>query len=139
MIKRIRGKMSAFWQVMQMPHLLICVGIAWMITNGWSYLALGMGMFFKWKWLSRIGAGYLAFLWLPFTPEKIITYFIAKWLHRKLYQGDEKTLKVLKRLMSKRKEDRTKLKKPHRSVKHRVYRRKIGCSGTGRPNEDEKM
>ena len=27
------------------PPLLICLGIAWIITNGWSYIVFGLGVF----------------------------------------------------------------------------------------------
>ncbi len=78
------------------PHLLICVGIAWFITNGWSYIALGLGTYFKIPWLIAVAGAYLTFLWIPFTPEKIITVIIAIWLLKVLFPDDRKTLAVLK-------------------------------------------
>ncbi len=80
------------------PHFLLCFGIAWFITNGWSYVGLALGTYFKWYWLIAVSSGYLALLWIPFTPEKIITLIIAIALLRLIFPHDKKTLAVLKRL-----------------------------------------
>lgn len=83
------------------PRLLLCVGIAWMITNGWSYVALGIGTWFHINWLVAVATAYLAALWFPFTPEKIVTFAIALWLLKLLFPNDKKTLGVLKELKEK--------------------------------------
>lgn len=83
------------------PRLLLCVGIAWMITNGWSYVALGIGTWFHINWLTVVSTAYLAALWFPFTPEKIVTFAIALWLLKLLFPNDKKTLGVLKELKEK--------------------------------------
>ena len=78
------------------PRFVMCFGIAWFITNGWSYVALGMGTFFSIPWLTAVATGYLALLWIPFTPEKLITAAIAIALLRWLFPKDEKTLGQLR-------------------------------------------
>ena len=77
------------------PRLLLCFAAGWMITNGWSYVFIVMGTMFDIKWMSAIGAGYLAFLWLPFSAEKIITCAIAIYFLKKFFPHDTKTLGVL--------------------------------------------
>ena len=77
------------------PHLLVCLGIGWMITNGWSYVMMGFGTFFGINWMIAVSGAYLAFLWFPFTPEKIFTVIIAIFLLRVFFPKDEKTLAVL--------------------------------------------
>lgn len=67
--------------------------IAWMITNGWSYVCLGIGIFLDIKWMIAVGSAYLAFLWLPFTPEKLITIPIAVGLKKLLFRRRNKILK----------------------------------------------
>lgn len=95
------------------PRLLLCFLLAWMITNGWSYIALGLGAYYKISWLASIASAYLAFLWLPVSPEKIVTFGIAIVLLRKLFPNDTKTLSVLKDLHKKAKSaiSKRKLKK----------------------------
>ena len=78
------------------PRWLLCFGIAWIITNGWSYVFLALGQILHLTWMTAVGGGYLAFLWFPFTPEKLLTIAIALGLLRLLFPKDEKTLGVLK-------------------------------------------
>ena len=86
------------------PRLLLCFGIAWMITNGWSYVLFGLGTYFDIPWMLAVSGAYLAFLWIPATPEKILTVAIAIALLRFFFPQDEKTLGVLKSLRLKYKE-----------------------------------
>lgn len=80
------------------PRLLLCLGIGWIITNGWSYIILAFGTFLDIKWMIAVGGGYVAFLWFPMSPEKIATVAIAIALLRILFPNDIKTLGVLKQL-----------------------------------------
>ena len=94
------------------PRFLLCFSIAWMITNGWSYVFFAMGTLFDIGWMAAVGGAYLAFLWLPISPEKIVTVAIAMALLRWLFPNDEKTLGILKKLhadvIGKRKEKKEK-------------------------------
>lgn len=78
------------------PRLLLCFGIAWIITNGWAYIALAVATYFKIGWLIALSGGYLALMWVPGTPEKIVTVAISIFLLRVLFPKDEKTLGILK-------------------------------------------
>ena len=77
------------------PRLLLCFGIAWMITNGWSYIMFAFGVMFEISWMTAVAGAYLAALWAPFTPEKILTIIISIWLLKILFPKDTKTLAVL--------------------------------------------
>ncbi|MBQ7172850.1 MAG: hypothetical protein IJR88_01855 [Clostridia bacterium] len=83
------------------PRLLLCCGIAWFITNGWSYVMFGIGTYFQIGWMIAVGGAYLTFLWLPISPEKIVTVAIAIGLLKLLFPKDEKTLAVLKEMSQK--------------------------------------
>lgn len=109
------------------PKLLLCLAIAWLITNGWAYVLLGIGTFLKIKWMVAIASGYLAFLWLPFSPEKILTVIIAMVLLRLLFPNDAKTLAVIKNMYA-----RTKSKFKNRKKKT------IKSSGKETENIDDK-
>ena len=99
------------------PRFVMCFGIAWFLTNGWSYVALGMGTFFGIPWLTAIATGYLALLWIPFTPEKLITAAIAIALLRWLFPQDQKTLAVLRRWYEKAKNAVRRKREEHREKK----------------------
>lgn len=109
----IKEKIKKIIQFIANPKLLICVGIAWIITNGWSYILLGIGTILKIKWMIAVASGYLAFLWLPISPEKLVTVALAIVLLRFWFPGDMKTLGVLKDLYTK-----LKIKKKKTRVKN---------------------
>lgn len=68
---------------MKKLHWFFCLAAAWMLTNGWAYLTLLLGTVLHLSLLKRIASVYLAILWLPCTPEKILTVLIAAWLMKK--------------------------------------------------------
>jgi len=92
------------------PRLLLCLGIAWVVTNGWSYIVFTIGTIFEIEWMMAVAGSYLAFLWLPISPEKIVTVALAMFLLRFLFPNDTKTLGVLKEIHAKlkiKKNDKT--------------------------------
>ena len=93
------------------PRLLLCFLLGWMITNGWSYLMFGIGMYWQIGWMIAVSSAYLAFLWLPISPEKIVTFAIAIALMKFLFPKDKKTLGVLHELYEKAKASVKKKKK----------------------------
>ena len=83
------------------PRLLLCLGLAWLITNGWAYIMLGLGTLLEIMWMQTGAGAYLAILWIPATPEKILTVIIAMFLLKKLFPKDEKTLGILRNFSEK--------------------------------------
>ncbi len=98
------------------PRLLLCVGIAWFITNGWSYVMFAVGTCLQIGWMIGVSSAYLAFLWLPVSPEKLVTAAIAIFLLKKLFPNDTKTLAVLREIHTKMK-NAIKAKKEKRAAK----------------------
>lgn len=80
------------------PRFLLCFGLGWIITNGWSYVMFAIGTYFKINWMIAVSSAYLAFLWLPISPEKLMTVTIAIFLLKRLFPNDQKTLAVLRQL-----------------------------------------
>ena len=99
------------------PRLLLCFGLAWLITNGWAYITAAIAVWLDIGWLGAIAGGYLAALWIPFTPEKIITVIIAIFLLKLLFPKDKKTLKKLHNMKEKAKAEIKKLKIKHKGKK----------------------
>jgi hypothetical protein len=71
--------------------MFISFGIAWIITNGWAYIMLGIGIYGHINWAKIIATTYLSILWLPFTPEKLITIPLAIWLQKILFKKEVAT------------------------------------------------
>lgn len=99
----MKDKLKKVIRFLTNPRLLLCVAIAWLITNGWSYILFGLGSYFGIHWMTAVAGGYIAFLWLPISPEKIVTFAIAIALLRLLFPNDQKTLAVLRRFHEKAK------------------------------------
>ena len=94
--EKLKHNLKKTWQFIANPRLLLCWLIAWIITNGWSYIMFGIGTYYEIEWMIAVSGAYLAFLWLPISPEKLVTCAIALALLRWLFPGDQKTLAVLK-------------------------------------------
>lgn len=99
----MKQKLKKLVQFIANPRFLLCFGIAWMITNGWSYIMFAAGMYFGIHWMQMVAGAYLTYLWLPISPEKLATCAIAIFLLRRLFPDDEKTLAVLRDGMHKAK------------------------------------
>lgn len=104
MKEKVKNFLKKALQFIANPRLLLCFGLAWIITNGWSYIMLALGTWLGIGWMIGISSAYLAFLWLPISPEKIVTVAIAMFLLRALFPNDQKTLGVLKNMYAKIKE-----------------------------------
>ena len=111
MLAKLKKWLKAAVSFLLNPRFLLCFGIGWMITNGWSYIVFALGTFFNIPWMIAVGGAYLAFLWLPISPEKIVTVAIAIWLLKKLFPNDERTLAVLARMQKRIRETVKKKKK----------------------------
>ncbi|MBR3978272.1 MAG: hypothetical protein IKJ94_01450 [Oscillospiraceae bacterium] len=99
----MKEKIKKVLQFLLNPRLLVCLAVAWLITNGWSYVMFAFGTYFEIGWMIAVSGAYLAFLWLPVSPEKIVTVAIAIALLRFLFPRDEKTLAVLRNMYQKAK------------------------------------
>lgn len=81
-----------------------------MITNGWSYIFVICGPIFHITWMTTVGAAYQAFLWMPFTPEKLVTIPIAIFFHTMMFKNDAKTHDQLIAMKAEAKSDWQKVK-----------------------------
>lgn len=93
---KLKQNLKKTLQFIANPRLIICFMIGWLITNGWSYILFGIGTYLEIPWMIAVSGAYLAFLWLPISPEKLVTFAIAIALLRWLFPNDQKTLAVLK-------------------------------------------
>ncbi len=101
--EKIKRVAKTVFQFIVNPRLLFCFALAWLITNGWSYILLGLGAYHEIEWMMAVSGAYLAFIWLPFTPEKILTLAISIGLLHIIFPHDKKTLGLLKELLAKQK------------------------------------
>ena len=87
----------------------ISFGLAWAITNGIWYVFAFVPMGLP-DWLVWFSVSYIAFLYLPFTPEKLVTIPLAIFIHWLLFRNDIKTRKQLDDMYAQAKSDWQKIK-----------------------------
>lgn len=87
-MRKIKAWLYFEWQVYKdkikpylKPTMAISFFLAWMITNGWAYLLAGLAT----GWLRGVAIGYITLLWLPFSPEKLITIPLSLFIQKKLF------------------------------------------------------
>ena len=62
-------------------RILVCYLPFWFIFTGWTYVALAIGN----TWWKTASGVWLAWMWMPWCPEKLITIPLTIWLHKKLF------------------------------------------------------
>jgi hypothetical protein len=73
------------------PTMFVSFALAWMITNGWAYVLLAIGIYNDVSWAKWVGTTYLAFIWMPWTPEKLVTIPLSFLIQKLLFgKGDNK-------------------------------------------------
>lgn len=92
-----KEKLRPWLRALTNPHLLISLGIAWFITNGWAYCAAGVGWYLDIPLLLKTGSVWLGILWMPGTPEKLFTFAVAMGILRLLFPEDTRTLAMIRR------------------------------------------
>lgn len=98
LFNKIKTYISPFlnWRI-----LIIYVPI-WFIMSGWTYLFIFLGTKYGVGWMLAAGTFWATVLWLPFTPEKLITIPLTLFIYVKwVGHGDPK----LERLMVEAKSD----------------------------------
>ena len=95
--KRKQRRRRQWLKALTNPHLLISLGIAWFLTNGWAYCAAGIGWYLDIPLLLKIGSVWLGILWMPGTPEKLFTFAVAMGILRLLFPDDTRTLAMIRR------------------------------------------
>ena len=90
--EKLKHNLKKALQFIANPRLILCFLAGWMITNGWSYIMFGIGTYLEIPWMIAVSGAYLAFLWLPISPEKIVTCAIALVLVRWLFPKHQKAL-----------------------------------------------
>jgi len=90
MIKKIFKKTWLWIKPYCTWKMLPLFALAWMVTNGWSYVFVMVGGWLDITWMVVAGTAWLSFLWMPFTPEKIVTLTLAGFLYKLIYKEDFK-------------------------------------------------
>ena len=105
-VKTYVNKLKKFLKQLLHWRFAVCFFLAWMITNGWCYVFIALGKIMNINWMLAVGTTYAAFLWLPCTPEKLITIPIALFFQKILFKKYTQTNAELNQLLSEEKHSR---------------------------------
>jgi len=86
----IKPLLKKAWLYVKDWRTFISFLLAWSITNGWCYVFIVLGTWLHIKWMKITGWSYLAFLWLPTTPEKLVTIPLGVAIKKLLFKRREK-------------------------------------------------
>ena len=95
-MKRLWTKIKTYISPFLNWRILIIYVPIWFIMSGWTYLFIYLGTKYKIGWMLAAGTFWATVLWLPFTPEKLITVPLTLYLYVKLFgSGNEKLERML--------------------------------------------
>lgn len=99
LFNKIKTYISPFlnWRI-----LVIYVPI-WFLMSGWTYLFIYLGTRHHVGWMLAAGTFWATVLWLPFTPEKLITIPLTLYLYVKLF-GHKESEKLERMLVEARRD-----------------------------------
>lgn len=86
-------------------QFLVSYFIPFMLVNGWAWIGTILMPLIGANWFTIAATTWLGILWLPCTPEKIITVPIAIWIHTKLFGKHGKTHWQLMRMYAEARKD----------------------------------
>lgn len=84
-MKRLWTKIKTYIAPFLNWRILIIYVPIWFIMSGWTYLFIYLGTRHHVGWMLAAGTFWATILWLPFTPEKLITIPLTLYLYVKLF------------------------------------------------------
>ena len=88
-MKRLLTKIKTYISPFLNWRILIIYVPIWFIMSGWTYLFIYLGTRHHVGWMLAAGTFWATVLWLPFTPEKLITIPLTLFIYVKLFGHKE--------------------------------------------------
>ena len=80
-MKRLWTKIKTYISPFLNWRILIIYLPIWFIMSGWTYLFIFLGTKYHIGWMLAAGTFWATLLWLPITPEKLITIPLTLWIY----------------------------------------------------------
>ena len=95
-MKRLWTKIKTYISPFLNWRILVIYLPIWFLMSGWTYLFIYLGTRHHVGWMLAAGTFWATILWLPFTPEKLITVPLTLYLYVKLFgSGNDKLERML--------------------------------------------
>ena len=80
-MKRLWIKIKTYIAPFLNWRILIIYVPIWFLMSGWTYLFIYLGTRHHVGWMLAAGTFWATLLWLPITPEKLITIPLTLWIY----------------------------------------------------------
>lgn len=105
-MKKLWTKIKIYLKPFFNWRFLVSYFIPFMLINGWAWIGVFLMPVIGSNWFTIAATTWLGILWLPCTPEKLITIPLAIFIHTKIFgPKDPKTREDLEKMYSEAKAD----------------------------------
>ena len=84
-MKRLWTKIKTYISPFLNWRILIIYVPIWFIMSGWTYLFIYLGTRYHISWMLASGTFWATILWLPITPEKLITIPLTLFIYMRVF------------------------------------------------------
>ena len=125
-MKRLWTKIKTYISPFLNWRILIIYVPIWFIMSGWTYLFIYLGTKHHISWMLASGTFWATLLWLPITPEKLITIPLTLFIYVKWRGGKgDAVSSQLQRVVVEAKQDWNKTKMWMRNHYHKIIKTMI--------------
>lgn len=95
MMKKIIKKIWTYIRPFLDWRFLVSYFIPFMLINGWAWIGSILLPIIGPNWFTIAATTWLTWLWLPWTPEKLVTIPIALWIHKLLFGKTNEKMQLM--------------------------------------------
>ena len=118
-MKKIWTKILTYLKPFLDWKFLVSYLIPFSLINGWAWIGTILMPIIGSNWFTIAASTWLAILWMPCTPEKLITIPMAIWIHHLLFKNDKKTKIKMQKMYDEAKKDFNTIKNKFKRLKHK--------------------
>ena len=104
-MKKIWTKIKIYLRPFLDWKFLVSYLIPFSLINGWAWVGTFLLPIIGSNWFTIAASTWLAILWMPWTPEKLVTIPMAIWIHHLLFKNDKKTKIKMQKMYEEAKKD----------------------------------
>ena len=104
-MKKIWNKIIIYLKPFLDWKFLVSYLIPFSLVNGWAWVGTFLLPIIGSNWFTIAASTWLTILWMPWTPEKLVTIPMAIWIHHLLFKNDKKTKIKMQKMYDEAKKD----------------------------------
>ena len=104
-MKRLWTKIKTYISPFLNWRILVIYVPIWFIMSGWTYLFIYLGTRHHISWMLAAGTFWATILWLPITPEKLLTIPLTLWIYIRWRNKEDTVSNELQNMLVEAKQD----------------------------------